>query len=112
MIGRVLAWLFPSVPPAEQAIVLAAMEGRTQTPVVGARGRASATGQTTAIEPTPGGGAASEDGTGAVLSSVAVPFSGAPACETQVAFYPHPANRWDLSDDRLWTLVDRWAVQS
>lgn len=32
-LGRAVAWLFPSVSPADQSIVLAAMEGRTITPV-------------------------------------------------------------------------------
>ncbi|NUO57278.1 MAG: hypothetical protein HOV78_11470 [Hamadaea sp.] len=38
---RAAALLFPSVPPADRAVVLAAMEGRAiETPVTGVRGEA------------------------------------------------------------------------
>lgn len=46
-INRVLAWWFPSVPPADQARVLAAMEGRTPSPAPDVCGEAaSGAGQT------------------------------------------------------------------
>lgn len=49
--GRVLDALFPSVPPASQARILAAMQGRTyQTPAPGVRGEAHpGPGQTSGV---------------------------------------------------------------
>lgn len=48
LLCRLLAGLFPSVPPADQVRVLAAMEGRTQSPVPTSQGEGSVgTGQAT-----------------------------------------------------------------
>ena len=101
MLTRILAFLFPSVPPADQARVLAAMEGRTyQSPVVGARGSASAAGQSP------------EDGDGCSPSTGPSPFSGPPACETALYWRPHPSRTTEFTDEWLGHLLDRWGAPS
>ncbi|GAA1138688.1 hypothetical protein GCM10009606_18070 [Nocardioides aquiterrae] len=90
MIGRLLAFLFPSVPRQLSAEV-------TLTPGPARSGEAAA-----------GPGQTPESGGGCSPSSGLSPFSGPPACETQVAFYPHPSVRWEFGDERLGALIDRW----
>lgn len=88
--------LFPSVPPADQARILAAMEGRDyQSPA-----------------PTSGG----EAGTGAGREPGSRPSSGdqhpgshTPHAEVLLNWRAHPAHRWEFTDTRLADLVDRWS---
>lgn len=100
MIARVIGWLFPSVPPRDQAIVLAAMEGRTiQTPGAGVCGEAHpAPGQ-------PEGG----DGLPSVSPS---PLSSAPEIERRVSQSFHPSMYPVLSDHHLAHLLDQWGATS
>lgn len=100
---RAAVLLLPSVPRRLARLVDAA----AQTPAVGAWGSASAAGQN--VAPTSLGDG---DRPESAVPAHPTALSGPPACETQVAFYPHPANRWDLADERLGALLDRWGATS
>lgn len=92
--------LFPSVPAADRARVLAAMEGRTyQSPA-----------------PTPGGeagpGAGREPGGAATSTPATPPGPHAPHAEVLLNWRAHPAHRWEFSDTRLADLIDRWTREA
>jgi hypothetical protein len=97
---RLLAALFPSVPPADQAIVLAAM-----TPAPGACGEAAP-----GAGHSPGGEVApTETSPARSRSSVVEPsMPRPPANEVLLNWRAHPTHRWEFSDTHLGALVDRW----
>lgn len=97
---RVAQLLFPSVPYRDQARVLAAMEGRTLSPVSERLGE----GRDEAGQ--------SEGGDGRSLSFSPLPSSGAPACERDQSTPVHPACRIHLEDHHLARLLDQWGDPS
>lgn len=103
VVRRALAAWFPSVPPADQAIVLAAMENPyPQTPTHGPGGEAGPW-----VGQTPEG----EDGAPAPVVAVEAtktPRPPVPAREDLPTYRPHPCHRWEFADGRLATLLDRW----
>lgn len=100
-LARVLAALFPSVPPRDQAIVLAAMEGRDlETPVVERLGEErDMTGQ-------------SEGGDERPNSFSSSPLSGAPAVENLRNWRAHPSHRWEFTDRHLEAVLNQWGATS
>lgn len=98
---RVAQLLFPSVPPQDQARVLAAMEcNTTQSPVSERLGE----GRDEAGQ--------SEGGDGRSLSFSPPPSSGAPSCERGQSTPVHPAHRIHLEDHHLARLLDQWGDPS
>lgn len=88
--------LFPSVPPADQARILAAMEGRDyQSPAHTHGGEAGA-----GAEREPGGRPSSGDQS---------PGSYTPHVEVLLNWRAHPSHRWEFTDTRLAEVVDRWS---
>ena len=113
ILDRALARLFPSVPPAQQARLLAAMEARTMTPAPGARGEARP-GAGTLSAPTFQGADQPE---GEVTAPAArhrgsehrdASPSGPPAIETCLSWQPHPSHADEFTDAWLNHLLDRW----
>lgn len=97
-----LVVLFPSVPPADRARVLAAMEGRDyQSPASKPGGEAG-----TGAGRGPGGEAPS------VASSPGPHAPHAPHAEDLLNWRAHPTHRWEFTDTRLADLLDRWTREA
>lgn len=97
--GAAVAALFPSVPPADQARVLAAMEGRDyQSPAPTSGGEAS-TG-------------AGREPEGSASSGASPSGSHTPHVEVLLNWRAHPSHRWEFTDTRLADVVDRWTREA
>lgn len=94
---RTVAALFPSVPYADRARVLAAMEGRSLTPAPGLRGEAQP-------------GAGDDLVGGAEAGGTSAPPAGRriPPVEDLRNWRPDARHRWEFHDRHLAEVVDRW----
>ncbi len=96
---RLLRRLFPSVPYRDQAVVLAAMEGRElETPGTSSQGEGGG------VPGQPGGG------DGRSFSFGPSPLPGAPAVEQLRNWRAHPAHRWEFADSHLAAVLDQWGA--